>query len=126
MPLKLERCPHCGAEVRLVDIQNGYAIVCKDKNCLCQMRINFGSCDDKEIFLWKLISDWNKRKPEVRAVAAAVECIEEYRSKLYDEMQEPYDEHGSCCIRVIDETLNRLRCFTVSAAVDAWSGKRAK
>lgn len=118
--MKLNPCPHCGAEVNIVRIQNGYAIVCGDKNCLCQMRVMFGSCDNEEIFLQKLISDWNKRSPEVRAVVAAIECIEEYRNTIYDEMQEEYDEHGCCCIDVLDEVLNRLQCFTSSAAVKQW------
>ncbi len=118
--MKLNNCPHCGSTVSLVQIQYGYAIVCDDKNCLGQMRVHYGTCDNEEIFLQKLISDWNKRSPEVRAVTAAIECIEEYRNKIYDETQEEYDEHGSCCIDVLDEVLNRLLCFTSSAAVEAW------
>lgn len=121
----LGTCPFCGAEVRLVHIQNGYAIVCEDKNCLGQMRITFGTCDNEEIFLEKLVSNWNKRKPEVMAVTAAYECIEEYRNAIYDETQEEYDDHGCCCVDVLDEALNRLRCFTSSVAVDVWINRRA-
>ena len=118
--MKLNPCPHCGSEVHLVNMHNGYAIVCNDKNCLCQMRVMFGSCDNKEIFLKKLISDWNKRSPEVRAVTAAIECIEEYRNTIYDETQEEYDDHGCCCVDVLDEVLNRLLCFTSVDAVEEW------
>lgn len=118
--IELAPCPHCNSTSRLVDIYGGYAIVCNDKNCLGQMRIHYGSCDDKEIFLQKLISDWNRRTPEVRAVTAAVECITKYRDEIYDETQEEYDDHGSCCIDVLDETINRLKCFTSSNAVEQW------
>lgn len=118
---ELKPCPFCGEQVRLVDIYSGYAIVCEGRNCLGMMQIKYGSCDNKEVFKEKLISDWNSRKPEVLAVTAAIECIEEYRSILYEETQEPYDEHGCCCISVLDEVLNRLRCFTTSAAVEAWN-----
>jgi hypothetical protein len=117
---ELKPCPFCGSEVRLVRIQSGFAIVCNSRNCLGSMRVNYGSCDNEKIFMEKLFSDWNKREPEVLAVTAAVECIEEYRNTLYDKTQEPYDEHGYCCISVLDEVLNRLRCFTASAAVEAW------
>lgn len=124
--MELKPCPFCGSEARLVRIQNGYAIVCGDKNCLGQMRVTFGMCDNEVIFLEKLLSDWNKRKPEVSAVAAAYECIEEYRNAIYDETQEEYDNHGGCCVDVLDEALNRLHCFTSSAAVDAWINRRVK
>lgn len=117
---KLKRCPFCGEKSHIVDISGGYAIVCESKNCLGQMRITYGACDNREIFKRKLISDWNNRNPEVRAIVSAVECITAYRDILYEEMQEPYDNHGQCCIDVLDEALNRLRCFTTSAAVDAW------
>lgn len=118
--IELNRCPHCNSEMRLVETQRGYAIVCTDKNCLGGMQIKYGTNDNKEIFLATLISNWNKRNPEVRAVTAATACIEEYRNRLYNNMQEPYDDHGQCCIDVIDEVLNLLRCFTVSAAIDVW------
>lgn len=118
---ELKPCPFCGSEVNLVHIHNGFAVVCSDKNCLGQMRITYERCDNKEIFLEKLLSDWNKRKPEVRAVTAAYACIEEYRNTLYEEIQEPYDEHGDCCISVLDEVLNRLNCFTSSVAIEAWN-----
>ena len=119
----MKPCPFCGEEVRLVRIQGGFAIVCNGRNCLGGMRILFGSCDKEEMFLQKLISDWNNRDPEVLAVTAAIECIENYRATLYEEMQEPYDEHGCCCIDVLDEVLNRLQCFTSSAAIEAWMGE---
>lgn len=124
--MNLKPCPFCGSDVRLVSIQNGFAIVCGDRNCLGQMRITFGQCDNKELFLAKLVTDWNKRAPEVSAVSAAYACIEEYRNALYEEMQEPYDDHGACCIDVADEILNRLHCFTSTAAVEVWSKKPAK
>ena len=117
---ELARCPHCNSEMRLVEIHRGYAIVCTDKNCLGGMQIKYGTNDNKEIFLATLISNWNKRKPEVRAITAATGCIEEYRKRVYNKMQEPYDEHGQCCINVLDEVMNLLRCFTVNAAVDMW------
>lgn len=120
MEQELNPCPHCGSPVRLVHISHGYAIVCEDKNCLGGMQINFGSCDNEEIFLAKLISDWNNRQPEISAVITAINCIENYRNNLYEEMQGPYDEHGYCCIEVLDEVLNRLQCFTSIAAVKAW------
>lgn len=116
----LRRCPFCGEEVTLVRIQRGFAIVCNDRNCLGRMKVNFGLCDNEEMFLQKLVSDWNSRKPEVLAVEAAIECIEDYRDTIWTEMQEPYDEHGSCCMTVLDEVLNRLQCFTRSAAIEAW------
>lgn len=124
--MELERCPYCGETARLVSIQNGFAIVCNDKNCLSQMRIHFGSCDNEEIFLEKLVSNWNKREPEINAVVSAVECIEEYRNTVYKETQEPYDEHGYCCIAVLDEVINRLKCFTSLAAVKTWIRTRRK
>ena len=118
---ELKPCPFCGEQVELVDIFYGFAIVCKGRNCLGGMSIKYGTCDNKEIFLNKLISDWNSRKPEIPAVTAAVECIEDYRNTLYKKTQEPYDEHGCCCISVLDEVLNRLLCFTASAAIEAWN-----
>lgn len=118
--IELLRCPHCNSEMRLVKIHQGYAIVCTDKNCLGGMRINYGSNDNKEIFLATLISNWNKRMPEVRAITAATECIGEYRNKVFSKTQEPYYDHGQCCIDVLDEVLNLLRCFTVSSAVELW------
>lgn len=120
---KLKPCPFCGSEVRLIQIQFGFSVVCESRNCLGGMSVKYGSCDNKEIFLKKLVSDWNSRKPEVLAVTAAIECIEDYRNTLYEKTQEPYDEHGCCCISVIDEVLNRLQCFTASAAVEAWTKK---
>ena len=124
--MELERCPYCGETARLVSIQNGFAIVCNDKNCLGQMQIHFGSCNNEEIFLEKLVSNWNKREPEINAVVSAVECIEEYRNTVYEETQEPYDEHGHCCIAVLDEVINRLKCFTSFAAVKTWIRTRKK
>ena len=121
--VELKPCPFCGGEVRLVHIQSGFAIVCESRNCLGGMSVKYGSCDNEEIFLEKLVSDWNSRKPEVLAVTASIECIEDYRNTLYEETQEPYDEHGCCCISVLDEVLNRLRCFTASAAVEVWAKK---
>lgn len=120
--MELERCPYCGETARLVSIQNGFAIVCNDKNCLGQMQIHFGSCNNEEIFLEKLVSNWNKREPEINAVVSAVECIEEYRNTVYEETQEPYDEHGYCCIAVLDEVINRLKCFTSLSAVKTKKG----
>ena len=84
------------------------------------MDIHYGWHDDAEMFKKKLISNWNRRTPEVPAIDAAVRCIEKYSEDLYKSMQEPYDEHGACCIRVLDEVLNRLQCFTCQEAVDAW------
>lgn len=120
---ELKPCPFCGSEVKLVRIQYGFAVVCNARNCLGGMTIKYGTCDNKNIFLEKLMSDWNSRKPEVLAVTAAIECIEDYRAALYDQTQEPYDEHGCCCISVLDEVLNRLQCFTSSAAIEAWRSK---
>ena len=118
--IELLRCPHCNSEMKIVEIQHGYAIVCGNKNCLGGMQIRYGANDTKEIFLATLISNWNKRLPEVRAITAATECIGEYRNKISSKMQEPYDDHGQCCIDVLDEVLNLLRCFTVSSAVELW------
>ena len=118
--MNLISCPHCHKPVEFVEIQGGYAIVCSDHNCLGGMSIHYGWYDDREIFKNKLISNWNKRTPEVRAVNAAVECIRKYGEDLYASMQEPYDEHGACCMQVVDEILNRLNCFTSQSAVDAW------
>ena len=120
---ELKPCPFCGGEVRLIRIQSGFAIVCESRNCLGSMSVKYGSCDNEEIFFEKLVSDWNSRKPEVLAVTAAIECIEDFRNTLYEETQEPYDEHGCCCISVLDEVLNRLHCFTASAAVEVWTKK---
>ena len=117
---ELKPCPHCQKPAELVHTQGGYAIICSDQNCLGGMEIRYGSEDNKEIFKNKLISNWNRRTPEVRAVNAAFECIKKYGEELYASTQEPYDEHGSCCIQVVNEILNRLNCFTVQAAVDAW------
>ena len=121
MASELKPCPFCGEQVELIGIPFGFTIVCQGRNCLGSMSIKYGSCDNREIFLRKLISDWNSRKPEIPAVTAAIECIEDYRKNLYEETQEPYDEHGYCCIRVLDEVLNRLQCFTTSAAIEAWN-----
>lgn len=109
---KLAPCPHCGSGAHLVDIYNGYAIVCDDKNCLGDMYIKFGSCDIKELFLKKLVSDWNKREPSNRAVVEAIERVREYRNHIYEENQEEYSDHGGCCVDVLDEVLNILLCFT--------------
>ena len=121
---ELRRCPHCNKRVEFVELQGGYAIVCSDHNCLGGMQIHYGLKDDCEIFKQKLISNWNRRTPDVMAVAAAVNCIEEFRDELYESCQEPYDEHGACCIETANEILNRLLCFTSQEAVDAW-GKEA-
>lgn len=110
--IALAPCPHCGSGARIVDIYNGYAIICDDKNCLCMMQIRFGSCDDKGLFLRKLIADWNKRNPEIEAVTSAIRCIREYRDNIYEQTQEAYDDHGSCCVDVLDEAINILQCFT--------------
>ena len=118
---ELQPCPHCRKPVELIDTQGGYAIICTDHNCLGGMEIHYGWKDDREIFKRKLISNWNRRTPEVRAVNAAVECIREYGKELYESMQEPYDEHGACCMQVVEEVLNRLTCLTSQEAVDAWS-----
>ena len=118
---ELKPCPFCGERVELRGVQGGFYIACKGRNCLGGMNIKYGSCDNSEIFLEKLVSDWNSRRPEVPAVTAAVECIEDYRNALYEKTQEPYDEHGCCCISVLDEVLNRLQCFTASAAIEAWN-----
>ena len=119
LKVKLAPCPHCGSDAELVDIFYGYAIVCTDKNCFGGMRIKYGSCDDRERFLNKLITDWNKRDPDTKVITEAIECIEKYRGDIYDETQEEYDEHGSCCVDVLDEVLNRLRCFTSPMCIQA-------
>ena len=121
LTMELKPCPFCGQPARIFRIQNGYAICCNDKSCLGMMEIRFGSCDNEIIFKEKLISNWNKRQPEVVAVQAAFECIREYRNGIYDDMQEPYDDHGNCCMQVLDEALNRLQCFTTIAAIEAWN-----
>ena len=118
--IELLRCPHCNSEMGIVKIHSGYAIVCTNRSCLCKMEIHTGSSDNDKLFLAALISNWNKRSPEVRAVTAAIECLENYRNQIYNGMQEPYDDHGQCCIDVLDEALNRLQCFTSSAAVEVW------
>lgn len=110
--IRLAPCPHCGTFARLVDTHNGYAIVCGDKNCLGQMRVQFGSCDDKKLFLQKLVADWNRRIPDIKAVTAAIDRVQEYRDHIYEETQEEYDNHGGCCVDVLDETLNIMNCFT--------------
>ena len=81
--MKLEPCPHCRKPVEFVEIQGGYAIVCSDHNCLGGMDIHYGWKDDREIFKNKLISNWNKRTPEVRAVNAAVECSQCISQSLF-------------------------------------------
>ena len=110
--IRLAPCPHCGTFARLVDTHNGYAIVCGDKNCLGQMRVQFGSCDNKELFLQKLVSDWNRRVPDIKAVTAAIESVTEYRDHIYEESQEEYDMHCGCCVDVLDEAINIMNCFT--------------
>lgn len=119
---ELVPCPHCGKPVHLVEGQYELEIVCSDKNCLGGMKIYHGACAnvDKDIFKAKLIANWNKRNPESVAITAAIECIHDYGEKLYQNTQEPYDEHGQCCINVVEEILNRLQCFTSTAAVNAW------
>ena len=124
MSMNLLPCPHCQKPVEFLTLQGGYAIICSDHNCLGGMDIRYGWQDDQEIFKKKLISNWNRRTPEVRAVKAATECIRKYGEELYESMQEPYNEHGACCIEVVDEILNRLNCFTSQAAVDAWVGEK--
>jgi hypothetical protein len=108
----LAPCPHCGSGARLVNLQNGYAIVCDDKNCLGLMKVSFGSCDNKDIFLQKLVSDWNRRVPEIKAVASAIQSVREYRDHIYEESQEEYDVHCAHCVDVLDEAINILQCFT--------------
>lgn len=117
---ELSLCPHCQKPVELIQMQSGFAIICSDHNCLGGMEIHYGTCDNPEIYKAKLISNWNRRTPEVRAVAAAIECLIAYREEIYGMCQEPYDEHGQCCIDVLDEAINRVRCFTCHEAVDAW------
>lgn len=121
--VELKPCPFCGKPVNFIRIQWGFAIVCSDKNCLGCMQVRYGTCDNEEIFKAKLISDWNKRSPQVPAIEAAWNCILQYRNEIYAACQEPYDDHGGCCIEVLDEVLNRLNCFTASAAVEAWNGR---
>ncbi len=116
----LKKCPNCGKPAGLIRIQGGFAIICADKNCLSKMEIHYGTCDNKELFKQKLIDNWNERRPDVPAIAAALNCLEAYRDELERNMQEPYDEHGSCCLRALDEALNRLQCFTSARAVEAW------
>ncbi len=116
----LKACPFCGKRVELIPIQWGFAIVCSDKNCLRMMQIHYGTCDNEDIFKAKLISDWQRRNPEVPAITAAWNCLAQFRDEIYEACTEPYDTHGSCCINVLDEALNRLLCFTSSAAVEAW------
>jgi len=118
---ELKPCPFCGKKAELFSIQGGFAIGCEDKNCLGVMQIHYGRCDNREIFKQKLIANWNKREPEVVAITAALECLDSYMDDLKKSMQEPYDEHGYCCVRVLDEALNRLQCFTSAAAVEAWN-----
>ena len=118
---ELKPCPFCGKRAELISIQRGFAICCEDKNCLGLMQIHYGNSDNTEIFKQKLISNWHKREPEVVAISAALECLDSYREDLREEMQEPYDEHGYCCLRVLDEALNRLQCFTSVAAIKAWN-----
>ena len=118
--IRLRKCPHCRRDVELVKIQLGFAICCTGRNCLGGMQIHYGTHDDKEIFKAKLIENWNQRQPDVPAVEAAWNCVAEYRDEIYEACSEPYDEHGSCCIVVLDEALNRLNCFTSTAAVEAW------
>lgn len=118
--IELRNCPYCNEPVEFITIQGGYAIICSDHNCLGGMQIHFGWKDDGEIFKQKLISNWNHRTPDVEAVDSAMRCIEAYRNELYDSCQEPYDEHGMCCVETADEILNRLQCFTCREAVDAW------
>ena len=120
---KLNHCPHCGKPVELIRTQYGFAIICTDHTCLGGMEIRAGLRDDEELFKRKLIANWNKRQPEIRAVDSAIQCIENYGDELYQSMQEPYDEHGQCCIDVVNEILNRLMCFTCQEAVDAWQEK---
>lgn len=121
----LRNCPHCNKPVEFVSIQSGYAIICSDHNCLGGMQIHYGWNDDGEIFKQKLISNWNRRTPDVAAVDAAMNCIEAYRKELYESCQEPYDEHGACCVETADEILNRLQCFTCQEAVDAWQHNKS-
>lgn len=121
--LYLAPCPHCGSDVKIVDIQNGFAIVCTDKNCLGQMRIQYGSCDDQKLFLNKLVTDWNKRQLESVAIRAAIDNVSKYRELLYDEMQEEYDEHCSCCLDTLDDVINRLVCYTAGNIVDPRAGR---
>lgn len=123
---ELVSCPHCGKPVEFINTRGGYAIICSDHSCLGRMEIHYGWMDNREIFKKKLIANWNRRQPEIRAVDAAVNCILKYRKELYDSCQEPYDEHGQCCIDVADEIINRLRCFTVQDAVDAWTDQNTE
>lgn len=120
--LGLKRCPHCNGPVELIETQYGFAIICADHNCLGGMEVRCGLMDDREIFKAKLIYNWNKRDHENIAVEAALECLAEYRQSVYNSCQEPYDEHGQCCVDVLDEAINRLSCFTCQEAVDAWNG----
>lgn len=116
--INLALCPHCGSEVELINIQGGFAIVCTDKNCLGQMRIQYGSCDDRKLFLNKLITDWNKRQLEVTSIRAAIDNISTYRDFIHDESQEEWSEHCSYCVDVLDEVINRLVCFNTGNIVD--------
>lgn len=116
--VNLVSCPHCGSDVKLVNIQNGFAIVCTDKNCLGGMRIQYGSCDDKKLFLNKLISDWNKRHLESVAIRAAIDNISKFREELYEELKEECDEHCSCCLDTLDDVMNRLLCYTTGSIID--------
>lgn len=120
---KLKHCPHCGLPVELIETQYGFSIICSDHNCLGGIEIRCGTMANKEIFKRKLIANWNRRKPEVGAVEAAKECLLQYRDEIYDLCQEPYDEHGQCCVEVLEEAINRLSCFTCQEAVDAWNNE---
>lgn len=119
--MELKSCPFCGKPAEFISLQSGFAIICSDHNCLGGIETRFGRMDNPEIFKAKLVANWNKRDKDVAAVEAAVECAIAYRDEVYDDCQEPYDSHGQCCVDVLDEVINRLRCFTCKEAVEAWN-----
>ena len=121
--MQLKRCPFCGNEVSLRFIQFGAAIVCNSRNCLGGLTVKWGTCDSHDIFLAKLVNDWNNREPDSKAVGAAVKCLEAYRAELLRSMREPYAEFDACCLDVLDEAINRVGCFTCDQAVLNWNNK---
>lgn len=60
----LKPCPFCGKEAEPIQeppMQHRAYIICSDHNCWGHMKVEWGTMDDKDKFIKRLIENWNRR-----------------------------------------------------------------